>query len=415
MATKNGVTYRQNLVSSGMYSVKCPYAMVPKKVTVHETDNNASANNEVAYMIRNGNQTSFHVGIDEKEAVQGIPFNRNAWHAGDGGNGYGNRNTISFEICKNYDPVRGTTNISGTQLTAYNKAKANAVKVIAQIMIEQGISGTPSNVKTHQDWSGKLCPQKMLREGLWIPMRDQIIAEWARLKGGSSSGSNTKPLNDGAKGDTVKVVGSLYKDSYGTGSSSAKRGQQGTIKRVDGKVKKYLIEDWGWASPNDVQLVKRAGSSSGTDWSKQYYTTNPGKVKLKQDQGLRKLSDVDWKGDGNYGGRYKAGTVFGIKGMTKATNGCPRLITESGFLLTANKDYVEQYVTDVPANTTKTVTIDTLNVYTTKSLNSKIVRYLKKGQKVKVTATYAKGQVVHGNASWSEVDKYGWVPSVYLK
>ena len=206
MATKNGVTYRQNLVSPSMYGTKCPYAMNPKKVTVHETDNNASAANEVAYMVRNGNQTSFHVGIDEKEAVQGIPFNRNAWHAGDGGNGYGNRNTISFEICKNYDPNKGTTNISGSQLTAYNKAKENAVKVVAQVMIEQGINGIVDNVKTHQDWSGKLCPQKMLREGLWIPMRDQIIAEWCRLKTGNKPSGlkpNSKPLKDGKVGDTV--------------------------------------------------------------------------------------------------------------------------------------------------------------------------------------------------------------------
>lgn len=187
MATKNGVPYRMNLVSPSMYGIKCPYNMRATKATVHETDNNASANNEVVYMIGNGNQTSFHVGIDEKEAVQGLPFDRNGWHAGDGKNGYGNRNTISFEICKNYDPNRGTTNISGTQLAAYNHAKANAVKVIAQVMIEQGINGVVGNVKTHNDWSGKLCPQKMLREGLWIPMRDQIIAEWARLKGGGTS------------------------------------------------------------------------------------------------------------------------------------------------------------------------------------------------------------------------------------
>lgn len=340
MATKNGVTYRQNLVASNMYGIKCPYAMTPKKVTVHETDNNASAANEVAYMIRNGNQTSFHVGIDEKEAVQGIPFSRNAWHAGDGGNGYGNRNTISFEICKNYDPNKGTTKISGSQLTAYNKAKANAVKVIPQIMIEQDINGIVDNVRTHNDWSGKLCPQKMLREGLWIPMRDQIIAEWCRLKTGNKPSGlkpNPKPLKDGKVGDTVKVYNALYKDSYGAGKSTAKRGKQGKIKRIVGNSKKYLIEDWGWAHPNDIQLVKRASASK-------------------------------------------------------------------------------------PSNSkTKTVTIDKLNVYTSQSLSSPIVktgsgyRILKKGTKVKVTATANNGQTVHGSKSWSEVDGFGWVPSVYLK
>lgn len=343
MATKNGVTYRQNLVATSMYGTKCPYAMTPKKVTVHETDNNASANNEVAYMISNGNQTSFHVGIDEKEAVQGIPFNRNAWHAGDGKNGYGNRNTISFEICKNYDPSRGTTNISGTQLAAYNQAKANAVKVIAQVMIEQGINGIVDNVKTHQDWSGKLCPQKMLREGLWIPMRDQIIAEWCRLKTGNKPSGlkpNPKPLKDGKVGDTVKVYNTLYLTSTGGGASAKKRGKQGKIKRIVRNSKKYLVEDWGWAHPNDIQLVKRASSGS---------TSKPSNSK------------------------------------------------------------------------TKTVTIDKLNVYTSQSLSSPIVktasgyRILKKGTKVKVTATANNGQSVHGSKHWSEVDGFGWVPSVYLK
>lgn len=336
MATKNGVPYRLNLVSPSMYGIKCPYAMTPKKVTVHETDNNASANNEVAYMIRNGNQTSFHVGIDEKEAVQGIPFSRNAWHAGDGGNGYGNRNTISFEICKNYDPNKGTTKISGSQLTAYNKAKANAVKVIPQIMIEQDINGIVDNVRTHNDWSGKLCPQKMLREGLWIPMRDQIIAEWCRLKTGNKPSGlkpNPKPLKDGKVGDTVKVYNTLYLTSTGGGASAKKRGKQGKIKRIVRNSKKYLVEDWGWAHPNDIQLVKRAGSSS-----------------------------------------------------------------------------IAQ---------TKTVTIASLNVYTSQSLSSAIVRtangyrILKKGTQVKVTGTL-KGQSVHGSTSWSEVDGWGWVPSVYL-
>ena len=36
-------------------------------------------------MIRNDNEVSFHFAVDDKEVVQGIPLDRNAWHAGDGG------------------------------------------------------------------------------------------------------------------------------------------------------------------------------------------------------------------------------------------------------------------------------------------------------------------------------------------
>ena len=74
----------QNLVSPSKYNIKCPYIMNPEFIVVHNTANDASARNEVAYMISNNNQVSFHYAIDDKEIVQGILENRNAWHAGDG-------------------------------------------------------------------------------------------------------------------------------------------------------------------------------------------------------------------------------------------------------------------------------------------------------------------------------------------
>ena len=86
--------YEEKLVSSTKYNIKCPYPMTPKYVVIHDTANLASASNEIAYMTRNNNQVSFHLAVDEKYAIQGLPFNRNAWAAGDGGNGDGNRNGI---------------------------------------------------------------------------------------------------------------------------------------------------------------------------------------------------------------------------------------------------------------------------------------------------------------------------------
>ena len=333
MSSKNGVPFRQKLVGSWNYGAKCPYAMDADSVTVHETDNNASANNEVSYMIGNTDQVSYHVAIDEKEAVQGIPFDRNTWNAGDGDSGHGNRKSISFEICRNYNQSQGT-NITGTQLEQYKKAKANAIKVIAQVMLEQGIPANTSTVRSHYDRSEKNCPSKMRNDGQWIAFRDAVIKEYNRLKGGGSSSDlkpNPKPLKDGKVGDVVKVYNALYRDSLGAGKSTAKRGKQGKIKRIVGNSKKYLIEDWGWAHPNDIQLVKRAST-----------------------------------------GKPSTGN-------------------------------------------TKTVTIDVLNVYTGQKLSDKIVRTVKKGQKVKVTATANNGEKVHGSKNWSEIDSYGWVPSVYLK
>lgn len=137
---------KQNLVSSSKYKVKCPYSMTPKYVTFHNTDNSASAKNEIKYMITNNNQTSFHVAVDDIEAIQGIPFNRNAWHCGDG-NKDGNRSSIGVEICYNK---------LGKNDAKFKKAEENAVKVCAQLLKQFNLG--IDRLKPHKHWSGKNCP-----------------------------------------------------------------------------------------------------------------------------------------------------------------------------------------------------------------------------------------------------------------
>lgn len=73
---------RQKLVDPSKYDIKCPYKMTPTRIVVHNTYNDASANNEISYMISNNNYTSFHFAVDDKEVVQGIPLDRNTWNAG---------------------------------------------------------------------------------------------------------------------------------------------------------------------------------------------------------------------------------------------------------------------------------------------------------------------------------------------
>ncbi|WKT65324.1 N-acetylmuramoyl-L-alanine amidase [Bacillus cereus] len=142
---------RKKLVDPSKYGTKCPYTMNPEFITVHNTYNDATAENEVSYMIRNDNQVSFHIAVDDKEAVQGIPLERNAWHCGDGG-GNGNRKSIGVEICYS---------LSGGD--RYYKAEDNAAIVVAQLMKQYNIP--ISKVRTHQSWSGKYCPHRMLDEG----------------------------------------------------------------------------------------------------------------------------------------------------------------------------------------------------------------------------------------------------------
>ena len=63
------VPIRQNLVSSSKYSIKCPYNMIPEGITVHNTANKASAENEIKYMIGNDKEVSYHYAIDDVEIV----------------------------------------------------------------------------------------------------------------------------------------------------------------------------------------------------------------------------------------------------------------------------------------------------------------------------------------------------------
>ena len=90
---------KQQIISSSKYSIKCPYHMNPEHIVVHNTANDAPAANEIKYMQSNNNQVSFHFAVDDKEIIQGLPLDRNAWACGDGVNGEGNRKGIQVEIC----------------------------------------------------------------------------------------------------------------------------------------------------------------------------------------------------------------------------------------------------------------------------------------------------------------------------
>ena len=92
------IEIKKKIVPQDKYNLKCPYAMTPEFVVIHNTANDASAEDEVSYMTRNYKEVSYHYAVDEKGAIQGIEETRNAWHAGDG-NGPGNRKGIAIEIC----------------------------------------------------------------------------------------------------------------------------------------------------------------------------------------------------------------------------------------------------------------------------------------------------------------------------
>lgn len=141
------------MMPESKYSIKCPYQMTPEFIIIHNTANDASAINEITYMIGNDKKVSFHCAIDNYRIVQGIPFNRNSWNATDGINGNGNRKGIALEIC--YSKSGGERFIEAERLAA---------EYTAYLLKQYGWG--IDKVKKHDDfYPQKGCPQRTLSLG----------------------------------------------------------------------------------------------------------------------------------------------------------------------------------------------------------------------------------------------------------
>ena len=134
--------------------IKCPFEMKPSRVVIHNAENDMPAKDVITDMHLNGNTISYHFACDEKEIVQGIDLNRNAFHAGDGKNGNGNREGIAIIIC--YGKSGGER---------FSKAQKNAAELTAKLLKENawGID----KVTKHNDYCGGNCPHRTISEYGW--------------------------------------------------------------------------------------------------------------------------------------------------------------------------------------------------------------------------------------------------------
>lgn len=295
-------TIKQNLVASENYSIKCPYSMTAEFIVVHNTANDATAQNEVAYMIGNKNQVSFHYAVDDQEVVQGIPINRNAWACGDGANGKGNRKGIQVEIC--YSKSGGTR---------FDQAEKNAAHFIATLLRERqwGIE----KVKKHQDFRNKYCPHRTLDKG-WNGFIQMI-----------KSYLNDMPVtsSDFKVGEKVRVKESATQ--YATGQALAwfVKGSIYEVTKVAGD--QLLLSDiisWVWI--DDVEKVS-ANTVVSTD--------NTFLVKIICDElNIRQKADFN----SEVIGVVKKGEVFTI---VDQQNGLYQLKSGAGWISAATK-YVQK-------------------------------------------------------------------------
>lgn len=170
-------TLTNHWLPASQYPLKAPYAMTPAGIVVHNTAGTASAREEAAAMIASAAATSFHVVIDEAEAVECIPFARNAWHAGDGAAGYANRHLIGLEIARSMD----------TTSDRFDQAEANAALYIAHVCRQYG--WTSAQLHQHNWYSSTACPHRTKTH--WQTFLTQVDEYIAELESGASEGGGS--------------------------------------------------------------------------------------------------------------------------------------------------------------------------------------------------------------------------------
>lgn len=143
--------------------------MTPTTITIHNTGNPSStARNERAWLTNptNNRTASYHIVVDEREAIEVLPLDEVAWHAGDR---TGNTTSIGIEICESGD---------------YAKNVDNAAELVAKMLHERGWG--VDRLRKHWDWSKKICPRKMYDNGTWTSwegFKRQVQQKMNQLKG----------------------------------------------------------------------------------------------------------------------------------------------------------------------------------------------------------------------------------------
>ena len=151
----------------------------PRYITVHETGNTrAGANAEMhRVFVRDGggpDNVSFHQVVDDKEAIQLLPFTEIAFHASDGCDNrtqdLGCFDSIAIETCVNSDG-------------SWEKTLTNLVRLLAKD-IRENPTLSADRIRQHNTWAAdrKNCPQRLRESGRW----DEIIDRTRRELGGTT-------------------------------------------------------------------------------------------------------------------------------------------------------------------------------------------------------------------------------------
>ena len=184
----DGVTV--DLIDKSLYPYKCPYLMnKPQAIIIH----NSATPNGTARALNNAlhnskEYKSWHFSVDDKDIIESLPLNRNAFATGDGAYGLGNRTGIQIEIAKDND---------NDSQDEWKKARENGARLASELLYKYGLS--IDCLKKHHDYkmtSGnyKYCPHKILDEG-WDDFKSlvsQYLDELSNSKKDDSSNDSKK-------------------------------------------------------------------------------------------------------------------------------------------------------------------------------------------------------------------------------
>lgn len=144
-----------------------------KYLVIHETGNtgrnaNAKSHDEYIHSVAQKKRLSWHYTVDDHSIYQHLPDNEIGYHAGDG-DGHikdtGNSSGIGIEMCVNPE--------NDYEQTLKNTA-ALAAHLLRAYHLDLGA------VKKHQDFSGKLCPQRLIESGRWDEFLDMVQSAYQK-------------------------------------------------------------------------------------------------------------------------------------------------------------------------------------------------------------------------------------------
>lgn len=191
-----------DLIDKSLYPYKCPYLMEkPQAIIIHNAATPNGTAKALNRALHNSKEyKSWHFSVDDKDIIQSLPLNRNAFATGDGAYGLGNRTGIHIEIAKDNDI---------DSKDEWKKARDNGAKLASELLHKYGLS--IDCLKKHQDYkmtSGnyKYCPHKILDEG-WDDFKLLVSQYLDELSNPKKDDSNdTSDSNDKINFDGINQI-----------------------------------------------------------------------------------------------------------------------------------------------------------------------------------------------------------------